>query len=126
MSWKKFQIILFIEQFLIKGWEIGILLLLPILLLKNNFYILIFLLLLLGVATRGTSPVCKALVADAMPDNLSMDHGLAVGQSGSRLAGIISRPVFSGVVGLWGIPWVFAISAISALMINIPLVAKKN
>ena len=93
--------------------------------LSNNFFVLMFLLLLLGLATRGTSPVCKALIADAIPDELSMDHGLAIGQSGSRLAGIISRPIFSGVAGLWGIPWVFAISAISALLINVPLRMKK-
>ena len=34
--WKKFQLILFVEQFLIKGWEIGILLLLPILKIQGK------------------------------------------------------------------------------------------
>jgi len=94
--------------------------------LTNNFVALMVLLLLLGVATRGTSPVCKALVADSMPDRLSIENGMAINQSGGRLAGIISRPVFSGVAGLWGVPFVFAISAMSALMINIPLKLKEK
>jgi len=94
--------------------------------LVNNFFVLILLLLLLGMATQGTSPVCKAFAADAIPDYLSMDNGVAVGQSGSRLAGIISRPIFSGVAGLVGVPWVFVLSAMSALLINVPLRMKKN
>ena len=87
----------------------------------NNFGVLIILLILLGVAARGTSPVCKALVADSLPDDLTIETGMAVYISSARLASIISRPVFSTVAGLAGISWVFGLSAISALMINVPL-----
>lgn len=90
----------------------------------DNLIILIILLLLLGITTRGTSPVCKAMAADSLPENLSMENGVSLYQSGARLANIISRPIFSGIVGLAGVSAVFIVSAVSGLAINIPLRAK--
>lgn len=92
----------------------------------NNFYVLLLLLLLLGMMTRGTSPVCKAFAADEVPEHLSMDNAVAIGQSGSRLSGIVSRPIFSGIAGIWGVNWVFAVSAVCAMLINVPLRIKRD
>ena len=94
--------------------------------LVNNFLILIVLLLLLGIATRGTSPVCKALVADNISDNMTIENGMSIYQSGARLASIASRPIFSSMAGWAGISWVFGVSAISAMLINIPLSASRK
>jgi len=92
----------------------------------NNFFVLVFLLLLLGISVRGTSPVCKALVADSIPNHLTIENGISVYISGCRVAGIASRPIFSSVIGLWGISFVFVISAVSALLINVPLKLKRH
>ena len=108
--------------------EIFMALVIFLILLINNFYVLLGLMVLLGVATRGTSPVAKALLADYTPDDLILENGVAIYQSGSRLANILSRSLFTAITAAWGIGSVFIISAVSALLVAIPakLLPHKN
>jgi len=78
------------------------------------------LLLLAGAATRGTSPVVKAMIADGLEEKDNMDIGIGQLHLAGRVATATNRPFLSFLFSIGGLPFVFVASSLLALTVAIP------
>jgi predicted MFS family arabinose efflux permease len=74
----------------------------------------IILLFLLGIFTRGTSPIIRAMVADCLAEETSFHNAFSVYSFASRSSGAVCRPIYGFLASYAGISAVFyAASAVS-------------
>ena len=74
------------------------------------------LLFLLGIFTRGSSPIIRAMVADSMDERISFHNAFSAYSFASRGSTAICRPIYGVLAASSGIAAVFyAASAVSLL-----------
>jgi predicted MFS family arabinose efflux permease len=107
--------------------KIGMAVLILLLTLTGGRTMIFLLLFLLGIFTRGSSPVIRAMVADSMDEHISFHDAFSTYSFASRGSGAVSRPIF-GVLATWtGIASVFyAASAVSLLTIYPAVLYKRQ
>jgi MFS family permease len=99
--------------------QICMALLITSLVFVNMVWLIAIVLFLLGIVTRGTAPLIKAMVADA----IKIDHfekGYSLYSSMSRSSSSISRPVYSFIGSTFGLGSIFYFSGIIALITIVP------
>ncbi|MEI6532957.1 MAG: MFS transporter [Candidatus Roizmanbacteria bacterium] len=101
--------------------EIGMALLIVFFMFTNNVYVICCVMFLLGVFTRGTSPVLKALAVDSLHHNQSIEKGVGLYQFSGRVSTALSRSVFGYSAGTFGIMSVFIISSLVAVSTIVPI-----
>jgi MFS family permease len=99
--------------------QLGMAVLITSLVLLNNYWLIMLNLLLLGMVTRGTSPVVKSLMANKLED-YQLEKGYSLLSSSTQTAITLSRPTFSFVGTLLGISGVFYASGLVALLTIVP------
>lgn len=91
------------------------------LLLTANFIAVGIILFSLGVFTRGTSPVIRAMMADSVKDADKFDKAFSLHSFTLSTSQVASRSAFGFLAGAFGIMSVFALSALAALGTLLPL-----
>ena len=88
-------------------------------------------LFVLGIFTRGSSPIIRAMVADSMEEGISFHNAFSAFSSASRGSSAISRPVFGilascPILGMPGINTVFYAASLVSLATLYPAAKYKN
>jgi len=83
-------------------------------------------LIILGMFSRGTSPVIKTMIAESISDKQDYEKGYGIYSSSSKLASIVSRPLYSLVGTILGIPSIFFLSAAVAVVTTLPAYSIKK
>jgi MFS family permease len=83
-------------------------------------------LFLLGVFTRGSSPVIRAMVADSIDDRVSFHNAFSAYSSASRGSTALCRPVAGILASLSGVGAVFYMLAAVSLCTLYPAAKYKN
>ncbi len=89
------------------------------LVLTNSYLLLVTNIFLLGVFTRGTVPLIKAMVADGLKDS-EFESGYGLYSSAMRTSNALSRPAYSFVGNFLGIGSIFFVSAVVAILTTVP------
>ena len=87
---------------------------------------MLFLLFLLGIFTRGSSPVIRTMVADSMGDNLSFHDAFSAFSSASRGSSALSRPIYGFLASYAGIAFVFYMASAVSLITLYPAAKYKG
>lgn len=96
----------------------------------NNFILILIILFLLGVFTRGTSPIIRAMVARAVDDHdglstgsshISYDKAYSFYSFSVNSSTVVSRGLYGFMAGLIGLNSVFYLSGTIALLTIIPI-----
>lgn len=106
--------------------QISMAILIFFLIFTNNLILISLILFILGVFTRGTSPVIRAMVAEAVSDKNKFDKAFSLHSFSLNSASIAARSVYGFSAGLFGISSVFYISALVALLTLVPLYLYRN
>lgn len=99
--------------------EVTMALLIVSLVFLTNFWLIVVNLFLLGVVTRGTSPIIKAMIADGLTKE-DFENGYSVYSASVRTANSLSRPTFGFVGSMFGVPSIFYLSGVVALLTLVP------
>ena len=97
-----------------------------VLVLAQGSLVLGLLLFLLGIFTRGSSPIIRAMVADAMHEKTSFHDAFAVYSFASRSSSAVCRPIYGFLASLAGISWVFYASSVVSLLTLYPAAKYKT
>jgi FSR family fosmidomycin resistance protein-like MFS transporter len=81
---------------------------------------IIGLIFMLGIFTRGSSPIIRTMVADSMDDNTSFHNAFGTYSFASRGSSAICRPIFGYVASSAGIAAVFYIASIASIVTLYP------
>ena len=81
---------------------------------------IVFLLFVLGIFTRGTSPIIRAMVADSMHEKLSFHDAFAAYSFVSRGSTAVCRPIYGYLASYAGIAAVFYVASAVSLMTFYP------
>lgn len=92
----------------------------------NNFLLVSAILFILGIFTRGTSPVIRAMMADSVGEKEKFDKAFSFHSFSLNTANVASRSAYGIIAGLLGITSVFYLSASVALITLLPLYLYKN
>lgn len=92
----------------------------------NDFILISAILFLLGIFTRGTSPVIRAMMADAVGEKHKFDKAFSIHSFALNISNVTSRSVYGFSAGIFGISSVFYISAAVAVATLIPIYLYKN
>jgi MFS family permease len=84
------------------------------------------LLFLLGIFTRGSAPIIRAMVADSMDQRISFHNAFSAFSSASRGASAISRPVYGFLASFAGIRAVFYLASAVSLVTLYPAAKYKD
>jgi MFS family permease len=84
------------------------------------------LLFLLGIFTRGSSPIIRAMVADSIDDRVSFHNAFSAYSSASRGSSAVCRPIYGYLASYAGIASVFYMSAAVSLCTLYPASKYKN
>lgn len=87
----------------------------------NNLILVSAILFMLGVFTRGTSPVIRAMMANAVGGKEKFDKAFSIHSFSLNASNVASRSVYGFSAGIFGISSVFYISALVALATLLPL-----
>lgn len=87
----------------------------------NNLILVSAILFILGVFTRGTSPVIRAMMANAVGEKHKFDKAFSIHSFSLNASNVASRSIYGFSAGIFGISSVFYISALVALTTLIPL-----
>lgn len=85
-----------------------------------NPFVISILLLLLGMFTRGTSPVLKALVVKSIHGKLEIERGFAISHSLNTTSTSVSRIVFGIIGSILGQTAIIYTSAIVSTLVILP------
>lgn len=96
------------------------------LILSNSLVLSSVVLFFLGVVTRGTSPILRAMVADSLNDKEEFDKGYSFYSFSMNLSSVVSRPTFGFFANSFGINSSFFLAAIVAVLTIIPVSIFKN
>lgn len=86
------------------------------------YWTIVISLFLLGIVTRGTSPVVKSMLTESL-DNHELEKGLSFTSSFVRIGNVISRSLFGFIGAFWGIESIFITCGFIALFTIIPVYA---
>jgi FSR family fosmidomycin resistance protein-like MFS transporter len=100
--------------------KITMALLILLLTLVSGSTLMLLLLFLLGVFTRGSSPIIRAMVADSMDDNISFHNAFSAFSSASRGSSALSRPIYGFLASYAGIASVFYLASAVSLVTLYP------
>ena len=100
--------------------KITMALLILLLTLVSGSTLMLLLLFLLGVFTRGSSPIIRAMVADSMDDNISFHNAFSAFSSASRGSSALSRPIYGFLASYAGIASVFYLASAVSLLTLYP------
>lgn len=106
--------------------EISMAALIIYLIFVNNFLLICGTLFILGVFTRGTSPVIRAMMANAVSEKHKFDKAFSVHSFALNISQVTSRSVYGFSAGLFGIASVFYLAAAVALATLLPLYLYKR
>jgi len=96
--------------------EICMAALILVLTMASGIAVIVVLLFLLGIFTRGTSPIIRAMVADSLEERSSFHDAFSAYSFASRGSGAVCRPIYGFLAGYSGIAAVFYVaSAVSML-----------
>jgi MFS family permease len=87
---------------------------------------MVALLFLLGIFTRGSSPIIRAMVADSIDDRVSFHNAFSAYSSASRGSSAVCRPIYGCLASSAGIAAVFYMSAAVSLCTLFPAAKYKN
>lgn len=87
---------------------------------------LLLVVFILGVFTRGSSPIIRAMVANSMHEKASFHDAFGVFSFASRGSSAVSRPVFASLASVAGIGSVFYLASAVSLLIIYPAVKYKK
>lgn len=87
----------------------------------NNLILVSTTLFVLGVFTRGTSPVIRAMMANAVSEKHKFDKAFSIHSFSLNTSNVASRSVYGFSAGIFGISSAFYLSALVALTTLIPL-----
>jgi MFS family permease len=87
---------------------------------------IVVLLFLLGVVTRGSSPIIRAMVADSMDERTSFHNAFSAFSSASRGSSAVSRPIYGFLASYAGIAAVFYMASAVSLITLYPAAKYKN
>jgi MFS transporter, FSR family, fosmidomycin resistance protein len=88
--------------------------------LASGLLTIIPLLFVLGIFTRGTSPIIRAMVADSMDEKVSFHDAFGAYSSASRGSTAICRPIYGVLMNFAGTASVFYVSAAVSLLTFFP------
>jgi len=98
--------------------EICMAALILVLTMASGIATIVALLFLLGIFTRGTSPIIRAMVADSLEERSSFHEAFSAYSFASRGSSAVCRPVYGFLAAYSGIASVFYVaSAVSMLTI---------
>ena len=100
--------------------------LIVLLTLLNRRMEMVGLLFLLGIVTRGSSPVIRAMVADSIDERVSFHNAFSAYSSASRGSSAVCRPIYGYLASYAGIAAVFYMSAAVSLCTLYPAAKYKN
>lgn len=106
--------------------QISMAILIFFIIFTDNFILISLILFVLGVFTRGTSPVIRAMVAEAVSDKNKFDKAFSLHSFSLNSSSIAARSLYGFSAGIFGISSVFYISAFVAILTLIPLYLYKN
>lgn len=101
--------------------EVLMALLIVYLIFVNTFILASLSLFLLGIFTRGTSPVIRAMVAEAVSEKERFDKAFSLYSFSLNSSSVVSRSVYGFLASSLGIASVFYLSGFVALLTIIPL-----
>jgi MFS family permease len=101
--------------------EICMALLITSLIFINSYWLIIINLFLLGVFTRGTSPVIKTMLVEGL-EKKDLERGYSLYSAANRTSNAISRPMFAFVGNYLGIASIFYLSGLVALLTIVPAI----
>ena len=81
---------------------------------------IVFLVFVLGIFTRGTSPIIRAMVADSMDARISFHDAFSAYSFASRSSTAVSRPAYGYLASFAGISSVFYVAAAVSLLALYP------
>lgn len=81
---------------------------------------IVVLLFVLGIFTRGTSPIIRAMVADSMHERISFHDAFSAYSFASRGSTAVCRPIYGYLMSFAGIASVFYVSAAVSLLTFYP------
>jgi predicted MFS family arabinose efflux permease len=81
---------------------------------------IVVLLFVLGIFTRGTSPIIRAMVADAIHEELSFHDAFSAYSFASRGSSALCRPIYGYLASYAGIAAVFYVSSAVSLLTFYP------
>ncbi len=81
---------------------------------------IVVLLFLLGIFTRGTSPIIRAMVADSLHEEGSFHDAFSAYSFASRGASAVSRPIYGSLAAYSGIAAVFYLASAVSLLTLYP------
>lgn len=111
---------------ILMGSKLAMSALIVLLLLLHGRLEMVAVLFLLGVFTRGSSPVIRAMVADSIDDRVSFHNAFSAYSSASRGATAMCRPVAGILASLSGVGAVFYMLAAVSLCTLYPAAKYKN
>lgn len=111
--------ILVIAQILMAALIMGLIFL-------NNLILVALTLFILGVFTRGTSPVIRAMMANAVGEKEKFDKAFSIHSFALNSSNVASRSAYGFSASIFGISSVFYLSALVALASLIPLYLYKR
>jgi predicted MFS family arabinose efflux permease len=88
--------------------------------------VIVTLLFLLGIFTRGSSPVIRSMVADSMDEKVSFHDAFSAYSFASRGASALSRPIYGFLAAAAGISFVFYVSSAMSLVTLYPAARYKS
>ncbi len=92
----------------------------------HNIFIIAIILFLLGIFTRGTSPIIRAMVAEAVDEKRKLNRAYGFYSFAVNSSSMASRLIFGILVGSLGITSVFYLSSLVALLTIIPITVYSN
>jgi predicted MFS family arabinose efflux permease len=87
---------------------------------------MIVLLFLLGIFTRGSSPIIRAMVADSMDETTSFHNAFSTYSFASRSSSAVCRPIYGFLASYAGIASVFYVASAVSLLTLYPAAKYKN
>jgi DHA1 family multidrug resistance protein-like MFS transporter len=107
--------------------KIGMAVLILLLTMATGRTTIVVLLFLLGVFTRGSSPIIRAMVADSMDEKTSFHNAFSTYSFASRSSSAVCRPIYGFLASYAGIASVFYVaSAVSLLTLHPAMKYKKQ
>jgi predicted MFS family arabinose efflux permease len=91
-----------------------------VLTLASGTAMIVVLLFVLGVFTRGTSPIIRAMVADSLEQQSSFHEAFSVYSFASRGSSAVSRPVYGYLAAYSGIASAFYVASAVSLLALYP------
>lgn len=101
--------------------EVAMAVLIVILVIIQNPILVAVVLFLLGIFTRGTSPIIRAMVAESVDKKEHFDKAYGFYSFSVNSSSVISRPIFGLLSSYFGIASIFYIASAVALFTIVPI-----